>query len=1508
MKNVEDIYPLSPLQQGMLFHSLYAPESGVYVIQYSCILAGALDVACFRAAWQRVVARHPMLRTAFFWHKLREPHQVVRAAVEVPWREEDWSDLDSQQQRERLDAELAADRRQGFDLAEAPLLRIALLRLAPDRFGFVWTYHHLLLDGWSCTLLLEELFEVYAALLCGSEPELPAVRPYRAYVDWLAARDMAEAEAFWRRELAGLAGPVQIGIGRPLRAGEAHGDSELHTALPAASSEQLQAFTRGHQLTSNTVAQGAWAILLSRYSGERDVTYGMVVSGRPAELSGVESIVGPFINTLPVRVGFDPAAPALAWLKQLQARQLTLRRFEHSPLSKVQKWSGAAPDAPLFDTLFVFENYPAAKRRGGDGLGLRVSGGQQVESTSFALTVTAEMTETLRLRVSFDRRAFDAVEIARLLDHLRNLTAALVDDPGRPLGELSLLGAAERHQLRSELNDTASALPFETSLCRLVGEQVERSPQRVAVRSEEHELTYRDLDRSAGRLARRLRELGCGRGERVGVYMERSAGLVVALLAVLRAGAAYLPLSPEEPRERLAFMVEDSGVKVVLTQPSQLGDLAGIAVPAVPVGLDPDDADRGEPDDDGPTADDGGAGPDDPAYVLYTSGSTGRPKAVVVPHRGICNRLLWMQAAYRLTAADAVLQKTPFTFDVSVWEFFWPLLAGARLVVARPGGHRDPRYLADAIGRHTVTVVHFVPSMLRQFLAEPDLHPCAGLRLVICSGEALSDDLREGVLGRLGARLHNLYGPTEASVDVTAWHCRVGDTAVPIGRPIENIQVYVVDDQLALAPWGVPGELVIGGVGLAQGYLARPDLTARAFVPDPLGGRPGARLYRTGDRVRLLPGGAIEFLGRIDHQVKVRGFRIELGEVETALARHPAVADAVVVARPDRLSGALRLVAYVVARDGEAPAADTLRDFLLRSLPDAMVPAAVVALSALPLTASGKVDRRALPEPESARPRLAQEMVLPATPREEALARVWSAVLGVEQVGVADNFFALGGDSILSLRVISKARDEGIELSLPQLFRHQTVRDLDRSLESGAENPQAAAAPLAPFALISEHDRRMLPADVEDAYPLAALQAGMLFHNDLGGESAVYHNTNSLRLRVRLDVAALEAALQALAARHPALRTAFHLTGFSEPLQLIHRTAAIPLQVEDLSRQPPAEQERQIAAALATERRGHFDLMQPPLLRFRVHRRAAEEIQLTWSEHHAILDGWSVAALIAELARHYSALLAGRQVPDDLTTPASHYRDFVAQERLALASEESRRYWTVALAGTAAVELPRWPGATAEPGSELRHLNVDIPRPLGERLKEVARALGVPVKHVLLAAHVRALAWMSGEREVITGLVGNGRLEEQDADRVLGLFLNTLPLRLRLDSETWTELIRQVFAAESAMLPHRRFPLAELQRRTGGGAALFETIFTFIHFHVEPDLRAGRRDRAARQRRGDPDQLSARRLLQSRSQERRPASVHRLRRPPFPGRPDGGDRRLLPAEPGSDRRRSQRPF
>jgi amino acid adenylation domain-containing protein len=747
----------------------------------------------------------------------------------------------------------------------------------------------------------------------------------------------------------------------------------------------------------------------------------------------VERTVGLFINTLPLRIAISPGRKTLDWLREVQARQSELSDYQYSALADVQRCSEVPAGTPLFDSIVAFENYPAEMSAVSElTRTIRITDVRPMERTNYPLTLQVTVGQTLSFRLISDAERFDAAAVERLVGHFTKLFQAMIADGDRPLSALPLLSEAEHRQVVSGFNDTAADYP-QGLLHELVAAQAARTPDAVALGFEEWTLRYGELERRANQLAHHLRGLGVGPDVVVGLCVERSFEMVIALLGILKAGGAYLPLDPDYPAERLAFMLADARVPVLLTQDGIADRLP--ATDAVLLRLDTDWPLIAAHSDTAPAS---VGDPGNLAYVIYTSGSTGRPKGVMNAHRGIVNRIQWMQRAYRLTAADRVMQKTPFGFDVSVWEFFWPLAFGARLVIARPGGHQDPDYLAGLIERSGVTIVHFVPSMLQAFLETADLKRCGSLRDTLCSGEALTAETANRFLGALSSRLHNLYGPTEAAVDVSAWPCRLepAATQVPIGRPISNIALYVLDHRLDPVPVGVAGELYIGGIGVARGYLGRRGLTAERFVPDPF--VPGARLYRTGDLARWSASGELDYLGRIDHQVKIRGFRIELGEIEAALASHPEVEQAAVVVRDD--TGDRRLIAYLAARGEERPDTDELRRHLRRTLPDYMVPAGFVLLDRLPLTANGKLDRNALPAPDR---HGAGDSIAPRTATEHALAAIWRDVLKLDRVGVNDNFFALGGDSLLATRVVARVQQELlVAVPLRAMFETMTLGEL----------------------------------------------------------------------------------------------------------------------------------------------------------------------------------------------------------------------------------------------------------------------------------------------------------------------------------------------------------------------------------------------------------------------------------------------------------------------------------
>ncbi len=1477
MENLEDIYELSPMQQGMLFHTLYNPQSNMYFEQTALTIRGRLDGAAFQTAWQEVLNRHPILRTAFYWEEMDKPLQVVHRQVELAWKAEDWRGQSPDASAQALDAFLLADQKQGFPLEEPPLMRFALLRFGEDGYYFVWSHHHLLLDGWSVPLLLDEVFTFYETLQNGAADPAqksaalanirrrPRPRPYRDYILWLQEQDRAAAESYWRQTLADVSAPTpltSLSLSRqqtPNNSGtsqsQAQNFAERLFSLSPANTERLQSLARQHRLTLSTLVQGAWSILLSRYSREETVVFGATVSGRPPELQGAESMVGLFINTLPVCVHVPADAPLLPWLQGVLQAQVKREQYAHTPLVDIQGWSQLPPGSALFESLVVFENYPM------DGAlstqGIEISDIRAFEYTNYPLTVEAlagmptqsQGERTLSVKLKYDRRRFDDGAIERMGRHLLTLLCGMAENPERLVGELPLLDGDERAGLLNRWQNVGGATQStadDQPLHWIFEAQVSRRPDAIALVCDGACLTYAELNRRANRLAHHLQALGVGPETLVGLCLERSLEMVVGVLGILKAGGAYLPLDTAYPQDRLDFMLGDAQAPVLLTQISLADKFSHYIGHRLLLDADwPRIAPASPENPSSPVA------PGNLAYVIYTSGSTGQPKGVMISHANVTRLFTQTDHWYGFGPADVWTLFHSIAFDFSVWELWGALLYGGRLVVVPYLISRSPEAFYRLLVSEQVTVLNQTPSAFRQLMraeasVEAGLPDQIGLRLVIFGGEALEIASLKAWFERHGdqqPQLVNMYGITETTVHVTYRPLSWADIDSPgsvIGGPIPDLQLYILDGNREPTPVGIPGEMYVGGAGVSRGYLNRPELSEERFIPHPFASGP-ARLYRTGDLARFLPNGDIEYLGRMDHQVKIRGFRIELGEIENALAQHPAVQEEIVLVREDE-PGHKRLVAYLVFKAGQADALQQMRDYLLQKLPEYMVPAAFVVLPSLPLTPNGKTDRRALPAPDQSSTASGGQTIAPRTAEEKALAEIWSEVLGRAPIGIHDSFFDLGGDSILSIQVLAKAREKRLNFSLEQLFTHQNIYELAQRI-----SPEPVALPpSAPFSLISQADRRLLPEAVEDAYPLTRLQLGMLFHSDYAGnsggnqshgepaEEAQYHNVNSLHLRAPFDETAFRRAVEGLIASHPVLRTAFAIDGFSQPLQLVYRSVETPLTVDDLRHLSPAGQERAIESWFDEEKRALFAWDQPPLLRFHIHQRDAHSFQLSWAEHHAIVDGWSVASMITELLQRY--LAERSQTAFEERPIESTFREYVALEAATVASPLAQEYWRTQLADAEMARLPRWPlsqrttaATQGADGQRAGEYDVAIEPGVSEGLKALAKKAGVPLKNVLLAAHLRVLSLLTNQNDVVTGLAWNGRLEERDGERVLGLFLNTLPFRLPMAGGTWHELVQDSFAAERASIGFRRYPYADIQKQFG---PLFESAFNFTHFHI----------------------------------------------------------------------------
>ncbi|GAC1398976.1 MAG: hypothetical protein NVSMB49_08120 [Ktedonobacteraceae bacterium] len=1068
-----DVAPLSYGQQQLWLLAQLMPDTPVYNECVTIYLPGPLDVAALEWSLNEIIKRHEAWRTSFPAED-GQPIQRIHPSLTLPLPVVDLRRLPSHEREAEALRLSTGQATQMFDLAQGPLLRATLLRLDDMDHRLFLTLHHIIFDGLTIyQVFLPELHTLYESFLSGQPASLPPLPiQYADYAYWQRASQkedvFAEHLAYWKQQLQDIPAALELPTDRPRPPIQSHLGSVYPFQLSARLTDGLREVSRQAGTTLYMSLVAAFQTLLHRYTRQDDILLGTATSSR--KYIETQNLLGFFLNTLVLRTDLSGNPTFLELLKRVREVILAADTHRDVPFEYVVK--ELQPDRnlsqnPLFQVLLSLVPQQPVLSSGWTLTQMNV----QTHTSKFDLSIELdERSDGIIGRLVYSTDLFDEPAIARMVGHWQILLEGIIQNPNQSIVELPLLTDAERQQILVEWNDTAIDYPGARCIHQLIEAQVEQTPSAVAVIFEDQQLTYQELNRKANRLAHYLQQQGVGPEVLVGVCMERSMEMAIALLGVLKAGGAYVPLDPTYPQERLAFMLQDAHVPVLLTQTHLVDQL-----PREDVKLICLDADWHMPEqEENPVS---SVQPDNLAYMIYTSGSTGRPKGVMNIHRGACNRLHSIQQAHSLTTEDRVLQKTPFSFDVSVWEFFWPLFTGATLVIAKPGGHQDPAYLASLIAEQKITALHFVPSMLQAFLLEPRRQQCNSLKQVFCGGEALSYELQERFFSCFDAQLYNFYGPTEASIDVTYWHCRheSEQRVVPIGRPIANTQIYILDQAMHPVPVGVPGELYVGGVGVARGYFNRPELTAASFIPNPFSQEAGAKLFKTGDLARYRVDGAIEFLGRIDHQVKVRGFRIELGEIEAVIGQHPAVREAVVVAREDT-PGNKHLVAYLVLHEEQTASVANLRAYMMKELPAYMVPSAFVLLSVLPLTPNGKVDRRALPVPNSVSPELQKDFVAPRTPIEETLTDIWSKIFRIEQVGIHDNFFELGGHSLLAMQVISHLRTTlGVELPPRRLFEAPTIAELAKIIEQLKANGTESQMP-ALRAISREEHRVTLPS------------------------------------------------------------------------------------------------------------------------------------------------------------------------------------------------------------------------------------------------------------------------------------------------------------------------------------------------------------------------------------------------------------------------------------------------
>ncbi|MCV4001549.1 non-ribosomal peptide synthase/polyketide synthase [Pseudomonas aeruginosa] len=1351
LARIEDIYPLSPMQHGMLFHSLYEQASGDYLNQLRVDVHG-LDPARFRAAWQAALDSHDILRAGFLWQgDLEQPLQVIHKHLELPFAEHDWRGREAL--AEALDELAASERQRGFELEQAPLLRLVLVRMDEERYHLVYTHHHILLDGWSSAQLLGEVLARYT----GEQAERTGGR-YRDYITWLQAQDKRVSEAFWKEQLAELLEPTRLAQAVAAER-EQVGSGQFQRSLPPARTARLKTFAQRHAVTLNTLVQAAWSLLLQRYTGQDTVVFGATVAGRPAELAGIERQIGLFINTLPVVATPQPGMRLTDWLQEVQARSLALREQEHTPLFEIQRWAGLGE--ALFDSLLVFENYPVAEalEKGSPG-GVRFGPVSNHEQTNYPLTVALGVGDSLSLQYSYDRQAFSDAAVEQLDRHLLNLLEGFVDNAERTLVELSLLDAEERALIDSLWNRSESGFPASPLIHQRVAERARLAPDAPAVLFDDQVLSFAELDSRANRLAHALIARGVGPEVRVAIAMQRSAEIMIAFLAVLKSGGAYVPLDIEYPRERLLYMMQDSRAHLLLTQ-SHLLDRLPIPDGLSCLCLDREQEWAGFPAHDPEVALHG----DNLAYVIYTSGSTGMPKGVAVSHGPLAAHIVATGERYEMTPADCELHFMSFAFDGSHEGWMHPLINGARVLI-RDDSLWLPEQTYAQMHRHGVTVAVFPPVYLQQLAehAERDGNPPAA-RVYCFGGDAVAQASYDLAWRALRPQyLFNGYGPTETVVTPLLWKARPDDPCgaayMPIGTLLGNRSGYILDAQLNLLPVGVAGELYLGGEGVARGYLERPALTAERFVPDPFGA-PGSRLYRSGDLTRGRADGVVDYLGRVDHQVKIRGFRIELGEIEARLREQAAVREAVVVAQAG--ASGQQLVGYVVPQDpalvedagAQAACRDALRKALKERLPEYMLPAHLLFLACMPLTPNGKLDRKALPKPSADQQQ--RDYQAPRSEVERQLATIWAEVLKLEQVGLADNFFEIGGDSIISLQVVSRARQLGIHFTPKMLFEAQTIGALAPLAESGT---QVLAIDQGP---------------VTGVTPLLPIQQG--FFAEEVAERHWWNQSVLLEAREPLDARHLEQALRGMLAHHDALRLSFtrEAAGWTARHRGVEEGAAALLRVARVA---------DLAAlrALADEVQRSLDLADGPLLRALLATFDDGSQRLLLVIHHLVVDGVSWRILFEDLQTAYRQLLAGQAV--ELPAKTSAFRDWAERLRAFAGDgglDGELAYWQGQLQG-ASSDLPCLDPLGDQSNRHARSVSCGLDAEATRQLlQEAPAAYRTQVNDLLLTALARVICRWTGQVDALIQLEGHGREElfaEIDLTRTVGWFTSLFSLRL----------------------------------------------------------------------------------------------------------------------------------
>lgn len=1361
MENIQDIYPLSPMQEGMLFHSIYSEESGVYQEQFACKLIGDVRAELFKKSWEVILDRHDILRTAFVWEDVEEPLQIVHEQVELPFNYEDYSSKEKKSLNKYLEDLRNKLKATKLDFTSAPLMRINLIKLSDAEYYFIWDHHHILFDGWTLSLLMNEIIYVYNCLDNNKNINLPPVTPYKNYIAWIKEQDEYRTKEFWSNRLEGLFSTTNL-YGSPLNNGVKEYNRKsfkLSNSLTASINE----FINSNKITLNTFLQSAWALLLSYYTQENDIIFGATFSGRNAPIPGIENMIGLFINTLPIRVQVDKNKNIKNWLKEFQLQQSELQQFEYSPLFKIQKWADGNVNGSLFNNIFVFENYPKSEALEQSDSKIKISDVISVDSTNYPLTVVVSPSTQIVIEYAYDSPFFDNKSIERFNNRLKRIISEIINKSDLSLGEISYLTNEEKENLIKNASAAKDELTY-NNICSWLDVIAANNLNKNALVCGEEIKTYNQIFNEVQNISRNILELGVNKGDRIALIAGRSIDMVVSLLGIIKVGATVVPIDKNYPIERIEYIIEDSKATLIIKDESiEHGSLDErrkiinlnsilkennnkIQLPKV--------------------------FPNDEAYLIYTSGSTGKPKGVCIEHQGVCSFVNSTITDFELGSDENIIQFASFGFDAAMGEIFSALLSGNTLFIPSREETLDEILLTNYINQNNITFAYFTPSYLS--VVNPNKIETS---LKIAS---VGDKCTPNLAKKWGERFvfFNGYGPTETSIGAT-FH-RYNNTlyyrnTIPIGKPFKNVEVYILNNYLEPVDVGVPGEIYISGKGVGRGYNNDPARTAGYFIPNPYSSA-GSRMYKSGDLGKLLPNGEIEFVGRVDNQVKIRGFRVELSEIEKQLNSISGIDDSVI--KPIKNENGNEFLAAYIKKSIKNINENDIIEKLSKELPSYMIPRSITFMDSFPLTINNKINIDKLPTPDNNNI-ISKEFIKPSNPTEEILVNIWSDILNIESIGKNDNFFELGGHSLLATQLISRIRETfKKEIPFNLVFESKDLATTAKAIDDYSDE--------------KSYLPRITKSEKKDDIPLSFSQQRLWFLDKLKPGDISYNIPTAIRIKGEIDFELFNKSINKIIAKHESLRTTFVEKG-GKPFQKIYDEFKMDIVIEELNGNNESEKLADAKNRITAQINKPFDLNELPLLRVKLYRISESDIIFFLVAHHIICDGWSLTILIDEFIKAYKMLRNNDFIDDNLEIQFSDYAIWLSKFNESEEYKKQLSYWKNELKDAPPLlELPY-----DKPKPKIQSVNCDkvdllIDAKLKNKLLRISRNDNATLFMILFSAFEILLSKYSNQNEVVVGTPIAGR-ELKETEPLIGFFVNNLAIRGKINAkESFRDFLIQI--------------------------------------------------------------------------------------------------------------------